>query len=565
MNVVDSLVRGGTLLPARGEEALRRHAAEASSEPLHDWLIAQGFAGEADVLRSVAQSIKLRFFPAVEGGWLDPDLVRNLPVDWARQHACLPLRIEGGVYAVVARPEEIYSADDLALLLGEELEVGLAPREAILRAIDDCYFQKRETSDSLIATMRKDGEATPVTERSDDLLRGVDQAPVIQFVNLMLLEAVRRGASDIHIEPFEKHLRIRFRVDGFLYEQSAPPKQVESALISRLKVMSRLDIAEKRLPQDGMARVRVGEREIDIRVSTVPVAEGERMVLRLLNQQNLLLPLADLGMPASVEEGFRGLLGEPSGMVLVTGPTGSGKTTTLYAALREVNTRHVNVMTIEDPIEYQLEDIGQIQVKPKIGLTFAGGLRHILRQDPDIILVGEIRDRETADIAIRAALTGHLVFSTLHTNDAVSAVVRLADMGVEPFLIASAVRAVLAQRLVRSLCPACRVERRLAEPWPVRDAGAGEPVTSAWFPVGCGECLEGYRGRTGIYELFRVDEAAGGLIRGGAAGAEALYAHHGNHAAGTLWSDAVMKVREGRTSPDEVTRILGGRPARIAP
>jgi general secretion pathway protein E len=376
-------------------------------------------------------------------------------------------------------------------------------------------------------------------------------------MNSIILEAVRKKSSDIHIEPYENHLRIRYRIDGYLYDQPAPPKQLEQALISRLKVMSRLDIAERRLPQDGMAKVRAGEREIDIRVSTVPVAEGERVVLRLLNQSSTLLPLSELGMPGNVMKAFAASMKSPNGIILVTGPTGSGKTTTLYAALRELDTAHLNVMTIEDPIEYQMADIGQIQVKPKIGLTFASGLRHILRQDPDVILVGEIRDQETADIAVRAALTGHLVFSTLHTNDAASAVVRLMDMGIPAYLIASSVRAILAQRLVRRLCPDCRRSAKINDadldglPHPYRKILAGQTV---YHPAGCGSCLQGYRGRVGLYEIFTVGNREQEEMRKGIDSPQLR-----NLAAAqqtSIFMDAADKVLQGITSLEEIRRVI---------
>ena len=406
---------------------------------------------DSSTIRELARRFELPCVESVADTWLDAALVESLPVDWARERAVLPVRHEGGVKILTSDPAAYQALDDLGVLLRIDPVPLLAPREAILAAIERCYFQRDDGSRAAMSAMaRADGDET-AAPRSDDLLRSSASAPATQFLNAILLDALKQRASDVHIEPFESKLRLRFRVDGILYEQPAPPKQLESAITSRLKVMAKLDIAEKRLPQDGMVKVRVGEREIDIRVSTVPVAEGERIVLRLLNREATSLPLTDLGMPVDLLGSFRDLLREPNGIVLVTGPTGSGKTTTLYAALQQMDTKQRNILTIEDPIEYQLPDIGQIQVKPKIGLTFASGLRHILRQDPDVVFVGEIRDQETAEIALRASLTGHLVFSTLHTNDAASAIVRLADMGLERYLIGAAVRGVLAQRLVRRL------------------------------------------------------------------------------------------------------------------
>jgi general secretion pathway protein E len=328
--------------------------------------------------------------------------------------------------------------------------------------------------------------------------------------------------------------------------------------VSRLKVMAHMDIAERRLPQDGMARVRVGEREIDIRVSSVPVAEGERLVLRILQHESMLLPLGALGMEDSTLARFEALLGHPSGIIVVSGPTGSGKTTTLYAALRCMDAARKNIMTIEDPIEYQLGDIGQMQVKPKIGLTFATGLRHILRQDPDVILVGETRDAETAEISIRAALTGHVVFTTLHTNDAPGAVVRLVDMGVEPYVLASCLRGVLAQRLVRRLCPQCRAHAPLAADAVARMGRAGELLTGkgrAWTAVGCDACLEGYKGRTGLFELMAMEPALQDLVRAGKADGTQLRRVAGQHGMADLLADGVLKVERGDTSLEELLAV----------
>jgi len=385
-----------------------------------------------------------------------------------------------------------------------------------------------------------------------------DQAPVSQFVNLLMLDAVKRRASDIHFEPSENRLGIRFRIDGVLYDEPSPPKSMEASLVSRRKVMGRLDIAEKRLPQDGMARVRVGEQEINIRISTIPAAEGERVVLRLLNRETALVPLAHLGMPNHVLEPFHALLRQPNGIVLVTGPTGSGKTTTLYAALNELDTDRMNVMTIEDPVEYRLPNIGQIQVKPKIGLTFAHGLRSVLRQDPDVILVGEIRDQETAEICVRSSMTGHLVFSTLHTNNAVSAVNRMRDMGTPPYLLAASLRACLAQRLLRKLCTACRTPVTLTAGDVEGLGAAGQPLlgTNAFRAKGCDQCLGGYDGRTGIFELMVVTPPMRESIRSGASQDE-LARQASESGMLSLIEDGVRKVQAGDTTVDELHQAIG--------
>jgi general secretion pathway protein E len=473
----------------------------------------------------------------------------------------LPVRYEGEVCVLTADPAEVSGREDLALLLSEELTPVIAPRELILRSIEQCYVSQDVSPGDFLKNLEADqhGEGESIGRGGEDLLQISEGAPVTHLVNLILLEAVKARASDIHFEPFDKRLRVRYRIDGRLYEQAAPPKHMELALTSRLKVMARMDIAEKRLPQDGMARVHVGEKEIDIRVSTVPVAEGERVVLRLLDRDSSLLPLSALGMPDAVLSSFERILEQSYGLVLVTGPTGSGKTTSLYAALGQLDSQSLNIMTIEDPIEYKLESVSQIQVKPKIGLTFGNGLRHILRQDPDVVLVGETRDLETAETAARSSLTGHLVFSTLHTNDAPSAVVRMIDMGIEPYLLAASLRAIMAQRLVRRLCDHCKkpvedIKQRIGALGSAGEALAGADI---FDPVGCGHCLGGYKGRVGIYELMIVDVEAQDIIRSGSINLDGLKASAESRGMVDLLADGVSKVRQGMTSLSEVMRVLG--------
>ena len=518
-------------------------------------------ADSIEAAKALALDYGVPFVEELAEGALDPALVQGVPVEWARAHAMLPIRLQGDLCVLVADPSAIGKLQDVALLVGTELRPVMAPRELILKSIEACYFSRRDSTERFLRNLDTEaGEAGRAGEpRADDLLKTADEAPVTQLVNLILLEAVKSRASDIHIEPFLAKLRVRYRVDGCLYEQASPPKHLERPLVSRIKVMAHLDIAERRLPQDGMARVRVGEREIDIRVSTVPVAEGERVVLRLLNRESSVMSLGELGMPGPVDRSFNALLHEANGLVIVCGPTGSGKTTTLYAAIRQLDTRGRNVLTIEDPIEYQLPDIGQMQVKPKIGLTFARSLRHILRQDPDVVLVGETRDNETAEIAVRASLTGHLVFTTLHTNDAASALVRMMDMAVEPYLLASALRGVLAQRLVRRLCPSCR------KPVPVTArqlsllgaAGRRLEGVTVYNPVGCPACLGGYRGRIGIFELLVVDRRMEDLIRGGATSARTLRDLPGGEGWRGMLEDGLDKVLAGETSLAEILYALG--------
>lgn len=549
----------GLIQPDEAEKILAEAGAPLSDRELGDHLVQNGLCSEIQMLQAVGELARVPVLEAIADEWLDPELIRNLPVDWVRNRHALPVRMEGQLVVVTDDPARGQDLDDIGLLLGQEFDIRLAPRPVILKAIDRCYFNRRENADTFLQTLAADPKPSAKADsRADDLLRVADNAPVTQMVNVILLDALKSGASDIHIEPYQEALRMRVRIDGILYERAAPPKHMQSALISRLKVMAHLDIAEKRMPQDGAARVRVGEREMDIRVSTVPVADGERIVLRLLNRDATLLPLSDLGLSAEMAGRIQQLLKEPFGVIWVTGPTGSGKTTTLYAALQELDTRRLNVITIEDPVEYQLPTISQIGINPKIGLTFARGLRHILRQDPDVILVGETRDQETAEIVVRSSLTGHLVFSTLHTNDAVSAPVRLIDMGVEPYLVAAATRAVLAQRLVRRLCPACRrpgtVPKAVSQALgPLTQRLQGVDVWEA-NPDGCEQCVEGYKGRIGLFELMPVGGVLADVIRSGAGLREMRQAATDMI---TLLDDGVEKVRTGRTSLGELERVVG--------
>ncbi len=554
MKLGDILVETGKLSTGQLEQALLHQQNASPDKLLGDVLVELGFCRDSDVLEAVGRQYHLPVLEHIDDRLIEPALVERIPVDWARQHLIFPLRMNGEYFGLLAGIEALPRLQELSILLGEEVAGMLAPSVEIKRAIDRAYFERKPEATRAAPSA---AASAPESTRADDLLRAYDAAPVTQLVNGIILEAVRCKASDIHIEPYENHLRIRFRLDGFLYEQTAPPKHLEHAVISRLKVMSNLDIAEKRLPQDGVARVRAGEREIDIRVSTIPVAEGERVVLRLLNQSTSLIPLEELGMAPDMLTQFRKNLQAPNGIILVTGPTGSGKTTTLYAALREMDTTHQNVLTIEDPIEYQLPDIGQMQVKPRIGLTFAAGLRHILRQDPDVILVGEIRDQETAEIAVRAALTGHLVFSTLHTNDALSAAIRLVDMGVPPFLIASSVRAIMAQRLVRRLCTSCRTpvsfsaDQLRGLPVGLVDALDGK---SGFAASGCATCRQGYRGRVGVYELLEIGDVEQKLIRSGVDAP--TFGASDQSVENSMWRDAAEKVLAGVTTLDEIKRVL---------
>jgi general secretion pathway protein E len=421
--------------------------------------------------------------------------------------------------------------------------------DELQQAINSAYARQDGSAAQVVGEVEGEVDLSRLMQdipEVEDLLESEDDAPIIRMINALLTQAAREGASDIHIEPFEHASVVRLRVDGTLRDVVRPKKALHGALISRIKIMAQLDIAEKRLPQDGRITLRVGGRPVDVRVSTLPTGHGERAVLRLLEKDAQRLNLEKLGMARDTLAQFDMLIGRPHGIVLVTGPTGSGKTTTLYAALSRIETEASNIMTVEDPIEYDLAGIGQTQVNDRIGMNFARALRSILRQDPDIIMIGEIRDLETAQIAVQASLTGHLVLATLHTNDAASAVTRLTDMGVEPYLLASSLLGVLAQRLVRQLCPACKESRVDAH------------GTTQWHPVGCAKCAEtGYSGRRGIYELLLIDDVIRPLIHRNAADAELLQA---GRAAGmrTLREDADRWLDTGVTSLEEVIRVAGG-------
>jgi len=492
-------------------------------------------------------------------GELHPEtaLVAKIPIGYARRHLLLPCRTQSGEVVILSgNPEAREAIDEMRFLAGPS-RVVFAPAGDVVALIDAAYERaqapEREIAEGL--SEEWDLDVAAAIEETKDLLDSPDEAPVIRFVHSVLFRAIRERSSDIHFEPYEKDLIVRNRVDGILYPMVAAPRKWHAPAVSRIKVMAGLDIAERRLPQDGRIKIRLGGKEIDIRVSTVPTAFGERAVLRILDRSSVAVGLTDLGLTDHEMSAIERFLSRTSGILLVTGPTGSGKTTTLYAALRRLDSGTKNIITIEDPVEYQIRGIGQIQVNPKIQLTFANGLRSILRQDPDIIMVGEIRDAETAEIAIQASLTGHLVLSTLHTNDSASAVTRLVDMGIEPFLVASSLAAVVAQRLVRRLCPDCKAPYTPTSA-EARGIGLREPPASPFHrPVGCPKCLQtGYSGRTGLFEILPADETVRSAIltRSDADGIRALAVSRGMR---TLLAAGAEKVVSGLTSAEEVLRV----------
>ena len=519
-----------------------------------------GFLDEEEVLHALGIQLGLPVRKELSADDVDPELLERLPIAFAKTNAVLPLRRTADGAVRVATPSALDTTifDDLRLLFdGDEVVTELVPRRAVLSLINQVYDRGVGSIDGIVEEASVDFQAlaSEISAEPQDLLEAQDDAPIIRLVDSLLQQAVKERASDIHVEPFEKEIRVRFRSDNVLYEPvSALPKALLPSIVSRVKILSGLDIAEKRVPQDGRIRLKIAGRDYDVRVSSVPVAHGERLVLRLLPRTTEMLDLERLGFSPKQLQVWEKLISRPNGIVLVTGPTGSGKTTTLYGALSRLNKTDQNIITIDDPVEIQLAGVGQIEVNNKVGLTFARALRSVLRQDPNVVLVGEIRDLETAEIAIQASLTGHLVFSTLHTNDAPSAITRLVDMGVEPYLVASSLIAVLAQRLVRVLCPECRepytpTAAELAE----LGLRAKEPVR-AHRPKGCHHCHHtGYFGRVGIFELMVLDDELRSLIvqNTDSKSIKRLAMTRGMH---TLRQDGARKVLLGTTSSEEIVR-----------
>lgn len=523
-------------------------------------LIRRKAISESDLLGALGIQFELPFRPALPIEGLKIEYVQEIPIQFLKKYAMVPIITANGAYVAINDPLLFQPLDDLKSLLGQETqEVVLAPHSAIASVINRSYDMSGDSAEQVIQDMNEEDTDLIISEieETGDLLDDTSDAPIIKLVNLMLSQAVKARASDIHIEPSQNRLRIRHRVDGILYDMLSPPRHIQATLTSRIKIMAKMNIAEKRLPQDGRLEIRMADRDIDIRVSTLPTAFGERVVLRLLDKTNILLRVSELGMPEYQLEKFDKLIRSPNGIILVTGPTGSGKTTTLYGALSTINTVDINIITIEDPIEYQIQGIGQIQVNPKIDLTFANGLRSIVRQDPDVILIGEIRDVETAQIAIQSALTGHLVFSTLHTNDSSGALTRLIHMGIEPFLVTSSVIAILAQRLIRVLCDDCKEEYVPSEV-SLRDIGITPEMCEGkkiFRGRGCPSCLNtGFKGRTGIFELMILDEPLRDIILE-SADANTLKNEAVKAGMVTLRQDGASKVLDGVTTIEEVFRV----------
>ncbi len=557
VRIGDLLVEQKLISEAQLQAALAEQ--KKSGRKLGRVLIENGFIGEETLLQLLSEQLEIPFVD-LSRFELDPQLVTRLPETHARRYRALVLKeTPTGLLVGMGDPTDIFAYDELVRILRQPVQLAVVKESELLQNIDRIY-QHADRLQSLASEVGQD-----IADNAFDLgamSRGTDQsdAPVVRLIQTVFEDAVRAEASDIHIEPDEDVLRIRRRIDGVLHEQIMDDKRIASAVVSRLKLMAEVDISEKRLPQDGRFSLKVGDKHIDVRLATIPTRSGESVVMRLLDHGNAIRRLDQLGMPADILERFRAIVHKPHGLVLVTGPTGSGKTTTLYAALGELNKPQKKIITVEDPVEYQLQRVNQVQVNPKIGLDFARVLRTTLRLDPDIILVGEMRDRETGEIGLRAAMTGHLVLSTLHTNDAVSCTARLIDMGLEPYLVAASVQAVLAQRLVRKLCPNCStpVQPDAHELAWLRGL-CDEDIDTSVFRAGsgCNNCNHtGYRGRLGVYELLEIDAAvADALRRNDPAAFEQLARNQPGYR--SLVRNALDYARQGVTTLSEAMRLTG--------
>jgi len=556
----DLLIKERLITKEQLDKALQEQ--RASGTRLGYSLVKLGFVQETEITKMLARQFRM---PAVDLSRfeVDPKIVKMIPADIALKHLVLPLKKEGRTLTVaMADPTNMGVIDDLKFVTRYDIFPVIAGEYTLRTAIDKYYEQVDAQLDVILKEMGEDGasdELEIVQEQEESELAGAamaDDAPVVKLINAILTDAVKRGASDIHVEPFEHEIRVRYRIDGALEEVMKPPMKLKAALTSRIKIMSSLNIAERRVPQDGRIKLKMGKRVIDFRVSVLPVLFGEKIVMRILDKGNLTLDLSKFGFEPKSEADLMKAILNPYGMVLVTGPTGSGKTTTLYSALSRVNTMEVNIMTAEDPVEYNLMGINQVQVRNDIGMTFAAALKAFLRQDPNIIMVGEIRDIETGSIAIKAALTGHLVLSTLHTNDAPSTITRMIDMGIEPFNVSSAVNLIVAQRLVRRICKECKAETT----YDAVELKALGTTEKEWEGVtfyrgkGCETCAgSGYKGRAGLYEVMALSPELRRQILRGASTAE-IQAQAVAEGMLTLRMDGIVKIKKGVTTLEEVVK-----------
>jgi len=556
--LIEAMLQDGVMNEKQLDAAKRE--AQVKGDSLIKVLRDEGILPEDYYLRKMAEFLGIEYRPTLTNIQVPKEFVDKVPLGYARAHAVIGLEKKDGLIVVaMAEPLEPEVMDELEGMLGCEVEMVLAPRAEIADLINHSYVRARSV-EHMLEDLREDEILAEVEQldEAEDVLNVAQRAPIIRLVNMIFFEALRMRASDIHLQPYEDKLQVRYRIDGILHDTQVIPKKVQEAVISRIKIMGKMDIAERRLPQDGRTSIKVGDAEIDVRISSVPTQYGERIVMRLLDKSARLYELDELGLDPKNLRLMDALIHMSHGILFVTGPTGSGKTTTLYAILKRINTLQKNILTLEDPIEYNIRHISQIQVSTKKGLTFATGLRSLLRQDPDIMMVGEVRDVETARIAVQSALTGHLVLSTLHTNDAPSAITRLLDIGVEPYLVSSSVIGVIAQRLVRKICERCRQEYKPREEELLRIGLKPEQVKDGvlWRGKGCSHCLgTGYWGRTGIFEILVVDDDIRSLImkRAGSNTIKQLAVE--KKGMKTLRMDGAQKVLEGITTPEEVLRV----------
>jgi general secretion pathway protein E len=525
---------------------------------LGDYLRNKGLIDEADLVSCYGEIFNVPLMETITEKMADPELLARIPLKFLRDQVIIPVRQEGTIYVITSQPFDFQPLDELHILLGGETKVAVATRSQIIDAINRYYPLEgtKEMIEELEEETHMEGVDFGAIEE-EDILGMASEAPIIKLVNHILYQAVKRDASDIHLEPFEKELRVRYRIDGIMYTVFLPPKRAQAALLSRIKIMAGMNIAEKRVPQDGRIQIKIADKPIDIRVSTLPVSFGERIVMRILDKSRTFNALDSLGFSQRDFEVIQQSIVQPNGILLITGPTGSGKTSTLYSILTTLNSPEVNVITVEDPVEYQLAGIGQVQVKEKIGLTFAAALRSILRQDPDIVMIGELRDQETSQIAIQAALTGHLVLSTLHTNSAAASITRLIDMGIEPFLIASTIVAIVAQRLVRKLCALCKRPYTPLESVLKRLPISKKDIENVVFyePVGCDECLQtGYRGRIAIFEIMVMTQPIARLTID-LADTAVIQEQAVKDGMTLLVNDGLRKIKLGLTTIEEVLSV----------
>ena len=558
--ISDFLVQEGLLEAGRVEE-LQRIETE-TGQSLDRLILKKGYLSEEDTLMAFGKVLGLEFLAELPRDQVSETFLDRVPVQFARNYNLIGIGEGNGVFRVAScHPLDLHPLDELSLMLDSEVEPVLAPRTEINTLIDKVYKKQNEAIDDALEGVEDEDlvSLTSQIDESEDLLDMANKGPIVKLVNMILFQALKMRASDVHIQPYEDKLQIRYRIDGILYDTDSPPKKFQDAILSRIKVMGKMDIAERRLPQDGRTTTRFGSNEVDIRISSVPTSDGERIVMRLLDKGARLYELEEIGLTEEKARGFLQAIDSSHGIIFVTGPTGSGKTTTLYASIKRINSTEKNIITIEDPIEYHLEGVSQIQVNVKKGLTFAAGLRSLLRQDPDVMMVGEVRDEETARIAVQAALTGHLVFSTLHTIDGAGAISRLLDIGIEPYLVASSLILVMAQRLVRVICSECRYHytpsstdlKRMELLGLDPDQLQGGKLTRGH---GCDHCFNGFMNRTGIYEILPVDEVVRSQImdRLGASTIKKVSVEAGHK---TLRMDGVEKVIRGITTIDEVLRV----------